>query len=219
MGNNKLEWGDNKLGWGDMIPNLKAALKSSRDSKNSFLTGIQDKGRRGLGLVIIIVGVFLSVRFLVDSSNPLPGIGYVGIATFLITLVGTYFMTENWDLNDGEFRKAITISVLLVFFLCMTYSEEIIINPTNTATILSSTATITETGAETATQTGTPTDIKTDTQKATQTDTKTDTQGDTITQTNFRQSLFTNFWAVVLAVIGFYSISRGLENLKGHKKD
>jgi len=190
-----------------MIPNLKAAMKSSRNNKESFFTGVQDKGRRIIGLLIIIVGIFLTIRFFVDSSNPLPGIGYVCIATFLITLVGTYFMTENWDLNDGEFRKAITISVLLVFFLCMTYSEEIIINPTNTATILSSTATITETGAETATQTGTPTDIKTD------------TQGDTITQTNFRQSLFTNFWAVVLAVIGFYSISRGLENLKGHKKD
>jgi hypothetical protein len=69
-------------------------------------------------------------------------------------------MTDTWEFGEGEFRKAITISVITVFFAIMALGNGMIID-----------------------------------------------ESDVILN-----GLFTNFWAILITVIGFYFASRAYEN-------
>ena len=70
-----------------------------------------------LGPILILLGLLISIYIvLYDKINPLTGLGLVGLVTLTFVLFGTYLIPEKWNFGCGEFRKAITISVLEVFF-------------------------------------------------------------------------------------------------------
>jgi hypothetical protein len=81
-----------------------------------------------LGPILILLGLLISIYIvLYDKINPLTGLGLVGLVTFTFVLFGTYLITEKWNFGCGEFRKAITISVLAVFFATLAFGDQIVI--------------------------------------------------------------------------------------------
>jgi cation transport ATPase len=76
----------------------------------------------------LLIGLLISVYVVLYSNiNPLTGLGLVGLVTFTFVLFGTYLITEGWNFGEGEFRKAITISVLAVFFATLAFGQQIVI--------------------------------------------------------------------------------------------
>jgi len=58
-------------------------------------------------------------------------------------LAGAFLITDNWELADGEFRKALTISIISVYFFSLAIANQIqaetVINATKaTATVVPS---------------------------------------------------------------------------------
>ena len=45
--------------------------------------------------------------------------------TFTFVLFGSYLLTDNWDFGSGEFRKAITISILTFFLATLAFANQI----------------------------------------------------------------------------------------------
>jgi hypothetical protein len=83
-----------------------------------------------LGPILILVGLLIDM-YIVLYLNIVPsmGLGAVGLVTFTFVLFGTYLLTDEWDFGSGEFRKAITISVLAVFFSSFAFGAQIVITP------------------------------------------------------------------------------------------
>jgi hypothetical protein len=90
--------------------------------------GMNDKPKRSgaetgrllgkiFGPLLILAGLLSSMYFVwTAKTDPLISLGIVGLLTFTSVLFGTYLLTKEWDFGCGEFRKAITISILAVFF-------------------------------------------------------------------------------------------------------
>ncbi len=78
--------------------------------------------RKSVGVILILGGFYFTVRY-AFTGNPLVGLGVVGLGTFISMLIGTYFITDNWTLDDGEFRKSITIAVISVYFVMLTIGK------------------------------------------------------------------------------------------------
>lgn len=55
------------------------------------------------------------------------GLGLVGLITFTFVLFGSYLITKKWNFQYGEFRKAITISILAVFFATLGFGDKIVL--------------------------------------------------------------------------------------------
>ena len=100
-----------------------------------------------------------------NTNAALTSLGLVGLVTFIFVLFGTYLVTDKWDFKCGEFRTAITISVIAVFFGTLAFGNRIFIAP---STVLS--------------------------------------------------QVLSNFWWIVVTVIGFYFGSRVIDN-KTNKTD
>jgi len=67
----------------------------------------------------------------VTTEKHLIFLGFLGFFNFVIVLFGMYFMTDTWEFGEGEFRKAITISILTVFFAIWALGDKIVINTSN----------------------------------------------------------------------------------------
>lgn len=81
-----------------------------------------------LGPLLILSGLLISIYIVLYAKiNPLTGLGLVGLVTFTFVLFGTYLLTEKWNFGCGEFRKAITISVLAVFFATLAFGDQIVL--------------------------------------------------------------------------------------------
>lgn len=84
--------------------------------------------RKALGLSVIISFSLLSVWFgfsTASSGYVYWGLGTVGFGTFFTMLVGAFLITDNWELADGEFRKALTISIISVYFFSLAFANQI----------------------------------------------------------------------------------------------
>jgi hypothetical protein len=84
--------------------------------------------RKALGLSVIISFSLLSIwiGFSTASSGYVYwGLGTVGFGTFLAMLVGTFLITDNWELADGDFRKALPISIISVYFFSLAFANQI----------------------------------------------------------------------------------------------
>lgn len=83
-----------------------------------------------LGPIIMLSGFVYSILIIFFHSveDPLSTIGFLGFFNFAIVLFGMYLMTDTWEFGEGEFRKAITISVLTVFFAIWAFGEGITIS-------------------------------------------------------------------------------------------
>ena len=81
-----------------------------------------------LGPLLILLGLLISMGLLFYTAiDPLIRVGLTGLVTFTFVLFGTYLLTKNDDFGCGEFRKAITISVLAVFFATLALGDQIVI--------------------------------------------------------------------------------------------
>jgi hypothetical protein len=81
-----------------------------------------------LGPLLILSGLLISIYIVLYAKiNPLTGLGLVGLVTFTFVLFGTYLLTEKWNFGCGEFRKAITISILAVFFATLAFGDQIVL--------------------------------------------------------------------------------------------
>ncbi len=85
-----------------------------------------------LGFFIIIAGLIIPLLILggwlnIGSSNI--DVGFIGLETFSAVLVGMFFITDKWDFTCGEFRKAITVSIIFVFFSILAFGNGITITP------------------------------------------------------------------------------------------
>jgi hypothetical protein len=80
------------------------------------------------GPLLILGGLSTSMYFVwTAKTDPLIYLGIVGLLTFTSVLFGTYLLTKNWDFGCGEFRKAITISILAVFFATLAFGDKIVV--------------------------------------------------------------------------------------------
>lgn len=85
---------------------------------------------RILGPIIIVVGLAYSVWIVwTQPTGALVGVGLVGLVTFTSVLFGMFLMSKEWYFESGEFRKAITISVIAVFFAIMAFGDKIVVGP------------------------------------------------------------------------------------------
>lgn len=81
-----------------------------------------------LGPLLILLGLVISIGLLFYTAiDPLIRLGLIGLVTFTFVLFGTYLLTKNNDFGCGEFRKAITISILAVFFATLALGDKIVI--------------------------------------------------------------------------------------------
>ncbi|WJI09272.1 hypothetical protein FGU46_03755 [Methanobacterium sp. CWC-01] len=102
--------------------------------------------RKALGLSVIVSFSLLSIWLgfsTASGGNVYWGLGTVGFGTFFAMLAGTFLITDNWELADGEFRKALTISIISVYFFSLAFANQIqaetVINATKTtATVVPS---------------------------------------------------------------------------------
>ncbi len=97
--------------------------KSSEKTKNNWIIV-----GKILGPLLILTGLLISIYIIISGIiNPLVGLGLIGLVTFTFVLFGAYLLTDQWDFGCGEFRKAITISILAVFFATLAFGNQIVI--------------------------------------------------------------------------------------------
>jgi len=81
-----------------------------------------------IGPILILLGLLIDMYIvLYPILAPSIALGAVGLVTFTFVLFGTYLLTDEWNFGCGEFRKAITISVLAVFFATFSFGDQIVI--------------------------------------------------------------------------------------------
>ena len=104
-------------------------MTDDNDKRNSktIYTRV-DYLRKALGLSVIISFSLVSIwiGFSTASSGYVYwGLGTVGFGTFFAMLVGTFLITDNWELANGEFRKALTVSIISVYFFSLAFANQI----------------------------------------------------------------------------------------------
>jgi hypothetical protein len=155
-----------------------------------------EKAFKLIGIIILIFGL----TYVICSATihqDLYGLGIVGLGSFVVVLAAAFCLSDKWDLREGEFRKALTISVGAVYFYSLALSDKIYTinttnniagNLTNTTILLNSTTNVTTINATITSQ---------------------------ITQWSMVEPLFNNLWAVFLAIVSFYFFTGWIEKIKG----
>ena len=73
-----------------------------------------------------------------NTNAALTSLGLIGFIIFLTVLFGDYLITKKWDFKCGEFRIAITLSVIAVFIGSIYFGNRIFAAPgTFLSTVLS----------------------------------------------------------------------------------
>jgi hypothetical protein len=99
---------------------------NSQNSKTIYTR--TDYFRKALGLSVLISFSLVSIWMgfsTASGGHVYWGLGTVGFGTFFAMLVGTFLITDNWELADGEFRKALTISIISVYFFSLAFANQI----------------------------------------------------------------------------------------------
>jgi len=102
--------------------------KNNVDKYSKTIYTRTDYLRKALGLSIILSFSLVSIWIgfsTASGGNVYWGLGTVGFGTFFAMLVGTFLITDNWELADGEFRKALTISIISVYFFSLAFANQI----------------------------------------------------------------------------------------------
>jgi hypothetical protein len=84
--------------------------------------GFQERHWLATGTIVILLGFaagFVALGVCWANHNALLGLGLLGIAVLLGTLIGGNFLSNDMDMTTGEVRRAITLSVLTVFFAAL----------------------------------------------------------------------------------------------------
>jgi hypothetical protein len=147
-----------------------------------------------------------------NLHHDLYGLGIVGLGSFVVVLATAFCLSDKWDLREGEFRKALTISVGAVYFYSLAISDKIYTyNATNNITGNLSNATILYTSNATSSNLTNATII------LNSSGTSDGTVFYTLTQWSIVEPLFNNLWAVFLAIITFYFTTSWINKYQGGK--
>ncbi|WP_048191063.1 hypothetical protein [Methanobacterium sp. SMA-27] len=165
-----------------------------------------------LGSITIIFGIVGSIVYAIIQPDPLKSLGIVGLGTFLSVLTGTFFFTEKNDLREGEFRKAITISVISVYFFTLAYGNDII--PLNQTITASSSGYLVNISGGTVVNLVNGTTVTLVNNTVGTLVNGTVSTGNVSTQASILAGLYNNFWAIVLVVIGAYFADRAYSEKK-----
>jgi hypothetical protein len=93
-----------------------------------------EKAIKILGILIIIGGLIFAIKLALDEKDPFKGLAIIGLGSFVVMLAGAFCLSERWDLKDGEFRKALTVSITSVYFYSLAFADVIKVTNTTTAT-------------------------------------------------------------------------------------
>lgn len=141
------------------------------------------------GILIIIFGLSFVIWLGLIETDSLKGIGIIGLGSFVVVLAGAFCLSDEWNLNAGEFRKALTISIISVYFSTLAFSNKIITYNVTNSTEGNLTNVVGFVNANGST---------------------------TIIKWTLVEPVFNNLWAIVLAVIIFYFAKEWIPKLKGN---
>lgn len=188
-------------------------IKTDEESKKTISTTITpsklkwenysnvEKAFKLLGILVILFGLSYVIWIGLSASEPFMGIGIIGLGSFVVVLAGAFCLSDKWNLHAGEFRKALTISIISVYFASLAFSNKIVTtnvtsNGTNLTNIIGS---INSSGASNVitivNSTGTS----------------------KITQWTMVEPVFNNLWAIVITIIAFYFAQNWIELYKKNK--
>jgi hypothetical protein len=153
-----------------------------------------EKAFKMSGILIIIFGlsfvIWLGLKR-ASTSDPIIGIGIIGLGTFVVVLAGAFCLSDKWNLHAGEFRKALTISIISVYFSSLAFSNKIVTYNVTNETTGNLTNAI---GFANANGTS------------------------TLTQWTLVEPIFNNLWAIVIVVVSFYFATEWINKYKKGEK-
>lgn len=157
-----------------------------------------EKAFKLLGISIIIFGLSYVIWVGLSASDPYMGIGVIGLGSFVVVLAGAFCLSDKWNLHAGEFRKALTISIISVYFSTLAFSNKIVVtNVTSNGSNLTNVI-----GFANSTGTSSLVSFVNSTGTA------------ELHQWTMVEPVFNNLWAIVLAVIAFYFATDWIELYK-----
>jgi len=80
--------------------------------------------RLGIGSFILLIGVTIAIAVLFHTSN-LTGVGVFGVIVLFTVLIGGNILSGSFNLSTAEVRRAISISVVAVFFAFLGVADKI----------------------------------------------------------------------------------------------
>lgn len=145
-----------------------------------------EKAFKLLGILIIIFGLSYVIWVGLSTSDPFMAIGVIGLGSFVVVLAGAFCLSDKWNLHAGEFRKALTISIISVYFSTIAFSNKIVVTnvTSNVTNITNVIGFFNSTGIS------------------------------EVHQWTLVEPVFNNLWAIVIAVIGFYFATNWIELYK-----
>jgi len=157
-----------------------------------------EKAFKLVGVIILTFGLSY-VIWVANLHQDLYGLSIIGVGSFVVVLAATFCLSDKWDLREGEFRKALTISVGAVYFYSLAVADKLYTyNSTSNLTGGLSNATIPWNSTINHTTTN-----------------ATLTTG--MTQWTIVEPLFNNLWAVFLLIITFYFTTVWIEKYQRKK--
>lgn len=188
----------------DTTPAAQKKRDDTQDNDNSTKNSdrlwkelsCSEKAFKLIGILILIFGLSYVICVANQNQN-LYGLGIVGLGSFLVVLATAFCLSDKWDLREGEFRKALTISVGAVYFYSLALSDKIYtFNSTSNITGVVANATIpwNATISHTAANATLTTNM---------------------TQWTIVEPLFNNLWAVFLLIVGFYFAEKWIDKYRG----
>ena len=77
-----------------------------------------------IGSVILALGAFISILVLLKSSS-LTSVGVFGVVVMFTVLIGGNILSGSFNLSTAEIRRAISISIVSVFFALLGLADKI----------------------------------------------------------------------------------------------
>jgi len=92
----------------------------------SIKEGLNRKGywRLIIGSIILTLGAFIAIVLLLKSSS-LTGVGVFGVIIMFTVLIGGNILSGSFNLSTAEVRRAISISIVSVFFALLGLADKI----------------------------------------------------------------------------------------------
>ena len=84
----------------------------------------RDYWRLIIGSIVLGLGAFFSILILFNTST-LTGVGVFGVAVLFTVLIGGNILSGSFNLSTAEVRRAISISIVSVFFALLGMADKL----------------------------------------------------------------------------------------------